>query len=75
MGNKQMEMCSFREEQDDESSKKDIIHVPIGQLHDFRHSRRHMMFSGSDRKRETDSRIGSKKAISDGVNVSVVMEL
>ena len=36
MGNKQMEMCSFREEQDDESSKKDIIHVPIGQIHDFR---------------------------------------
>ena len=36
MGSEQMEMCSFREEQDDESSKKDIIHVPIGQIHDFR---------------------------------------
>ena len=36
MGSEQMEMCSFREEQDDERSKKDIIHVPIGQIHDFR---------------------------------------
>ncbi len=44
-------------------------------LLDFRHFERHIMFSQSDRERETDSRIGSKKAISDGVNVSVVMEL
>ena len=36
MGNKQMEMCSFPKEQNSEDSKKDIIHVPIGQLHDFR---------------------------------------
>ena len=34
----------------------------------FRHFERHMMFSQSDRKEK-------KKAISDGVNVSVVMEL
>lgn len=36
MKNKQMEMCSFPKEQNSEDSKKDIIHVPIGQLHDFR---------------------------------------
>lgn len=36
MGSKQMEMCSFPKEQNSEDSKKDIIHVPIGQLHDFR---------------------------------------
>lgn len=36
MGNKQMEMCSFPKEQNSEDSKKDIIHVPIGQLHDFK---------------------------------------
>lgn len=36
MGNKQMEMCSFPKEQNSEDSKKDIIHVPIEQLHDFR---------------------------------------
>lgn len=37
-------------------------------LLDFRHFERYMMFSQSDRKEK-------KKAISDGVNVSVVMEL
>ena len=37
-------------------------------LLDFRHFERHMMFSRSDKKEK-------KKAISDGVNVSVVMEL
>ena len=36
MGSKQVEMCSFQKEQNSEDSKKDIIHVPIGQLHDFR---------------------------------------
>ena len=36
MGNKQMEMCSFPKEQNSEDSKKDIIHVPIGQIYDFR---------------------------------------
>ncbi|MBQ8084616.1 MAG: ParB/RepB/Spo0J family partition protein [Lachnospiraceae bacterium] len=36
MGSKQMEMCSFPKEQNSEDSKKDIIHVPIEQLHDFR---------------------------------------
>ena len=44
-------------------------------LLDFRHFERHMLFSQSNRERETDGGIGSKKAISDGVNVSVVMEL
>ena len=37
-------------------------------LLEFRHFERHMMFSQSERKEK-------KKAISDGVNVSVVMEL
>lgn len=36
MKNKQMEMCSFPKEQNSEDSKRDIIHVPIDQLHDFR---------------------------------------
>ena len=36
MKSKQMEMCSFPKEQNSEESKKDIIHVPIGQLHDFK---------------------------------------
>ena len=36
MKHKQMEMCSFPKEQNSEDSKKDIIHVPIEQLHDFR---------------------------------------
>lgn len=43
-------------------------------LLDFRHFESHMMFWGSDRGRESDSRTGSQKAISDGVNVSVVLE-
>lgn len=37
-------------------------------LLEFRHFERHMMFSQSERKEK-------KKVISDGVNVSVVMEL
>ena len=36
MGNKQMKMCSFPKEQNSEDSKRDIIHVPIGQIYDFR---------------------------------------
>ena len=36
MGSKQMKLCSFQKEQNSEDGKKDIIHVPIGQIYDFR---------------------------------------
>ena len=44
-------------------------------LLDFTHFPRHMVFSKSERERQTESRFGSKKAILNGVNVSVVLDL
>ena len=42
---------------------------------DFRHFERFFTFSKSDRENKANSRIGSKKAVSDGVNVSVVLDM
>ena len=44
-------------------------------LLDFTHFSRHMVFSKSERERQTESKFGSKKAILNGVNVSVVLDL
>ena len=42
---------------------------------DFRHFERFFRFDQSDRENKANSRIGMKKAISDGVNVSVVLDM
>ena len=72
------DMCSFSGyEADDMCSNNDIDACRVRgcttsgryvRILDFRHFERHMMFSQSDRKTY-------KKAISDGVNVSVVLDV
>lgn len=42
---------------------------------DFRHSTRFFRFDQSDSKNKANLRIGLKKAISDGVNVLVVLDM
>lgn len=41
----------------------------------FRHFERFFRFDQSNRENKANSRIGMKKAISDGVNVSVVLDM
>lgn len=45
------------------------------ELLSFRHFERLFRFDQSDRENKANSRIGMKKAISDGVNVSVVLDM
>ena len=72
------DVCSFEEhEAENVCSNKDAVACRVRgcttsgryvRILDFRHFERHMMFSQSDRKTY-------KKAISDGVNVSVVLDV
>ena len=66
-GNDVSDMCS-KDGHDTYRVRNNATKERYVKLLDFRHFERHMMFSQSDRKEK-------KKAISDGVNVSVVMEL
>lgn len=45
------------------------------ELLSFRHFERFFRFDQSDRENKANSRIGLKKAISDGLNVSVVLDM
>lgn len=67
-------MCS--EDGDDACGMRDTAPTDrYVKLLDFTHFSRHMVFSKSERERQTESRFGSKKAILNGVNVSVVLDL
>ncbi len=57
------------------SEGKANINHSLVKILDFRHFERFFRFDQSDRENKANSRIGMKKAISDGVNVSVVLDM